>query len=62
MKLPDILRLLGVTPEQAAILYPNGVDGMSPVAGGQIHPPDPNAKTWAEREKEKDNEGYVRIR
>jgi len=60
-KLHDILKRLGLTADQFAILAPHGPDSPDGYPGAMIRTDD-DGKTWAEREKEKDDVGYSRIR
>jgi len=51
-----ILKALGLTDKQAAILMPQGLDAPALFVGVVVTPED-DSQTWAEREYEKDHRG-----
>jgi len=56
-----LIERLHLTETQASSLWPNGPDSPNGFPGGMLKPRT-DTRSWAEREKEKDDRGYTRVR
>jgi len=60
--LQQILNKLGLTDAQAATLLPNGPDSPANSFPAALITTPTDTRTWAEREKEKDDRGWTKVR